>query len=145
MLSNQEISLIRQFNRQYVLALGVLNKKIFNTNLSWPEGRILEEIGKQQPIKPIEIASFLHIDKSYTSRIIKKLTKMELVIKLPSPSDARSVQLTLTNKGQEVFYQIDQRSTTQIQDFISSLSTNEQQQFFNDIQQINHLLFERND
>lgn len=145
MLSNQEINLIRQFNRQYVLGLGVLNKKIFNTNLSWPEGRILEEIGKHQPVMPITIANFLKTDKSYVSRIIKQLVKKDLVEKKPSPFDGRSVLLCLTNQGQEMFKLVDQRSTTQIQNFISSLSSDEQHQFFTYIQQINHLLFERND
>lgn len=142
MLNNEEIKLIRHFNRKYVLALGVLNKQIFNTDLSWPEGRILEEIGNKQPIKPISIASSLKIDKSYTSRIINKLVKKELVTKQPSLKDARSIQLMLTDKGQKVFLNIDQRSTAQIQEFISDLTPAEQRQFFDCIQTINHLLFE---
>ena len=145
MLSNQEIELIRKFNRRYVLALGVLSKQIFNTDLSWAEGRILEEIGQRQPIEvtPMLIANALKIDKSYTSRIIKKLTKIGLVVKRPSVLDARSVYLELTPKGQEVFRQIDQRSSLQIQAFISGLSASEQRQFFNGIAEVNRLLFEQ--
>lgn len=47
MLNNKEIDIIRKFNRQYVIALGVLNKKIFKTDLSWPEGEFLRKLLKK--------------------------------------------------------------------------------------------------
>lgn len=81
MLNHKEINIIRKFNRQYVIALGVLNKKIFKTDLSWPEGRILEEIAEEDDITPIQIVHKLQVDKGYTSRIISQLEKKMLIEK----------------------------------------------------------------
>lgn len=35
MLTDQEIDSIRAFNRHYTQVLGVLNKRTFDTNLTW--------------------------------------------------------------------------------------------------------------
>ncbi|WP_243674170.1 hypothetical protein [Lentilactobacillus kisonensis] len=36
-----ELATIRYFNREYTEILGILNKNVFNIDLSWPEARIL--------------------------------------------------------------------------------------------------------
>ncbi|KRL63833.1 MarR family winged helix-turn-helix transcriptional regulator [Lactobacillus psittaci] len=141
MLNNKEINIIRKFNRQYVIALGVLNKKIFKTDLSWPEGRILEEIAEEAEITPIQIVNKLKIDKGYTSRIISQLEKKKLIEKIPDSQDRRSIKLVLTDKGLEAYKSIDIRSNDQINNLIENLPDSQQIEFFESIKHANRLLF----
>ncbi|MCF1783475.1 MarR family transcriptional regulator [Lactobacillus mulieris] len=143
MLNHKEINIIRKFNRQYVIALGVLNKKIFKTDLSWPEGRILEEIAEEDDITPIQIVHKLKVDKGYTSRIISQLEKKMLIEKIPDLQDRRSIKLVLTAKGLEAYKSIDMRSNDQINNLIEDLSDNQQIELFESIERVNQLLFER--
>lgn len=140
MLNNQEIAAIRQFNRQYVLTLGILNKRIFKTDLNWPQGRVLMEIGLNSQITPIQIAMNLNLDKSYTSRLIKQLVKKNLVVKIPSAIDRRSVEISLTERGKKVFAEVNRCSNVQINELVSQLSTPEQHDFVNHIKGLNQLL-----
>ncbi|WP_235700308.1 MarR family transcriptional regulator [Companilactobacillus paralimentarius] len=73
MLNQSEITSIRSFNRNYTKLLGILNKKVLDTPLSWTEGRVILEIYFNQDKTPIEVANHLSLDKSYTSRILKRL------------------------------------------------------------------------
>lgn len=141
MLSAQQINAIRAFNRQYTQVWGVLNKRTFGTDLTWPEGRILIEIGVNHLNTPMKIANRLQLDRSYTSRLINKLVKKEIVVKTPSATDSRSVNLTLTADGRRLFNDVNQKSNELIQDLLQHLSPLEQEQYFNNIMEINRLLF----
>ncbi|EEI20008.1 hypothetical protein G8J22_00854 [Lentilactobacillus hilgardii] len=143
MLSQKEISLIREFNRDYTELLGLLNRQVFNTSLSWQEGRILLEIKINHLINPNEIATHLKIDKSYTSRIINRLVKQGFLEKVRSLKDSRSVQLKLTASGQQMTKNLDDRSNEQVAQLLSKLSIDKQDQFYQAVETINQLLFSR--
>ncbi|MCH3921865.1 MarR family winged helix-turn-helix transcriptional regulator [Limosilactobacillus sp.] len=141
MLSEQQINEVRAFNRHYTQVLGVLNKRTFDTKLTWPEGRILLEIGINHLSTPMMVANRLQLDKSYASRTIKRLTDKGLIAKTPSPTDSRSVNIALTDKGQVVCDDINQKSNLLIEGLISDLSEEEQERYFKCIMTINQLLF----
>lgn len=141
MLSEQQINEVRAFNRHYTQVLGVLNKRTFDTKLTWPEGRILLEIGINHLSTPMMVANRLQLDKSYASRTIKRLTDKGLIAKAPSPTDSRSVNIALTDKGQVVCDDINQKSNLLIEGLISDLSEEEQERYFKCIMTINQLLF----
>lgn len=145
MLDNHKINLIREFNRNYVIALGVLNRQIFATDLSWPEGRILEEISLQQTITPSQIARKLNVDKGYVSRIITSLTKKSLVKKIPNENDHRSIKILLTKSGEQAYQVIDSRSNAQINHLLGNLSPQEQAEFFENINHARQLLFRKDE
>ncbi len=143
-LFNQtEISSIRNFNRDYTKLLGILNKKVLGTPLSWTEGRVILEISFNHDKTPIEVANSLNLDKSYTSRIIKRFEKNELLTKSPSATDSRSVQLHLTSKGLALVKELDERSDQQIKDLLGNLSDLEQKKFYQAMSTIDTLLFNR--
>lgn len=141
MLSKEQIFQIREFNRHYTQALGILNKNIFNMNLTWPEGRILIEIGLNKYATPMAIANNLQMDKSYTSRIINNLVKKDIVTKRPSPKDKRSVQIQLTDHGTQVFNEVNENSNKQVNNLLDHLSASQKEKYFNDIMEINQLIF----
>ena len=141
MLTNQEINYIRSFNRHYTQVLGVLNKRTFDTNLTWPEGRILIEVAVNHLNTPIAISKALKMDKSYVSRTVKHLEAKNILVKKLSPTDSRSVNLFLTKYGQDVFRDINSKSNNLIKDMIVKLSPAEQEEFLKSIHKINDLLF----
>ncbi|HJA46276.1 MAG TPA: MarR family winged helix-turn-helix transcriptional regulator [Candidatus Limosilactobacillus excrementigallinarum] len=143
MLSKNEIENIRAFNRQYTQVLGVLNKRTFDTDLTWPEGRILIEVGVNHLDTPMAVAKALKLDKSYASRTIKKLVDKKILKKTPSTTDSRSINISLTKYGEKVFYDINQKSNDLIKKMIEDLSPAEQDKYFESIQTINSLLFKK--
>ncbi|CAJ1202639.1 hypothetical protein CPR19088_GLDEOEPO_01003 [Companilactobacillus paralimentarius] len=143
MLNQSEISAIRNFNRDYTKLLGIMNKKVLNTPLSWTEGRVLLEISFNNDKTPIEVATNLELDKSYTSRILKRFEKNDLISKSPSATDSRSVELSLTADGQKLVKELDDRSNQQIKDLLTDLSTAEQKQFYQAMATLDNLLFTR--
>lgn len=143
MLNQSEISAIRNFNRDYTKLLGIMNKKVLNTPLSWTEGRVLLEISFNNDKTPIEVANNLELDKSYTSRILKRFEKNGLISKSPSATDSRSVELSLTADGQKLVKELDDRSNQQIKDLLTDLSTAEQKQFYQAMATLDNLLFTR--
>ncbi len=143
MLDQAAISKIRNFNRDYTKLLGIMNKKVLNTPLSWTEGRVLLEISFNNDKTPIEVANNLELDKSYTSRILKRFEKNGLIRKSPSATDSRSVDLCLTTAGQELVNKLNDRSNQQIQNLLTDLSTAEQKQFYQAMTTLDNLLFTR--
>lgn len=145
MLSTQQINMIRRFNHQYTQALGILNKHTFDMDMTYPEGRVLIEIAENAPVTPMMLSKCLGLDKSYTSRIIKQLEKKGILSKKRSKQDMRSVELQLTAHGQEIFEQVNDRSNQQVAGLLASLSVGQQEKIFNDVMEINTLLFGGND
>lgn len=141
MLSTQQINMMRQFNRQYTQALGILNKHTFDMDLTYPEGRVLIEIADQAPVTPMTLSKRLGLDKSYISRIIKQLEKKGILSKERSKQDMRSVEVQLTAHGQEIFEQVNDRSNKQVAGLLAGLSADQQEKIFNDAMEMNMLLF----
>ena len=140
MLTDQEIDSIRAFNRHYTQVLGVLNKRTFDTDLTWPEGRILIEVAVNHLDTPMAVTRALHLDKSYASRTIKRLTDKGILQKTP---DSRSINISLTEHGRAVFEDINQKSNDLIKKMIEDLSPAEQEEYFQSIEAINKLLFKK--
>ncbi|WP_054661200.1 MarR family winged helix-turn-helix transcriptional regulator [Secundilactobacillus kimchicus] len=80
-MEQDQITTIRQFNREYVQLLGVLDRRVFDTELPFPEARILLMIFEQQSIRPIDVAAALSVDKGYVSRLIRQLEAKQFVKK----------------------------------------------------------------
>lgn len=141
MLTDKQVERMRQFNRRYTRVLGVLNKRVFDTDLTWPEGRILIEIGKNRLNTPMTLAKQLKLDKSYASRTINKLAKRGILKKYSSPNDSRSIELKLTEQGWTVFNDINQRSNALMKEVLMPLSAEQQVKFYQSIETLNDLLF----
>ena len=114
-------------------------------DMTYPEGRVLIEIAENAPVTPMMLSKCLGLDKSYTSRIIKQLEKKGILSKKRSKQDMRSVELQLTAHGQEIFEQVNDRSNQQVAGLLASLSVGQQEKIFNDVIEINTLLFGGND
>ncbi|CAI2605118.1 MarR family winged helix-turn-helix transcriptional regulator [Apilactobacillus kunkeei] len=139
-MNNKQIETIRHFNRKYTQQLGILQKNVFNSEISWAEARILMDVGYMKNPTPMKIAINLDLDKSYVSRVINKLNNLKYIEKKDTKKDKRTKLLYLTNTGKQVVEQLNINSDKQIQLIIDNLSNEEQESFYQSINTLNQLL-----
>ena len=101
---------IRRFNRRYTNMIGLLNHHILNSTFSFTEARVIIEIGMNEPCIANMLVDSLNIDRSYMSRIVRRLVKEGLLYKQSSDEDQRISLLRLTEKGQALYQELDARS-----------------------------------
>lgn len=127
MKNNQEyIAAIRSFNRFYTDLIGLLEKHLLNSNYSLAEVRVLYEIYTAGSIQASQIMVIMHIDKSYLSRLLKRLEKDKLLDKNPAEHDARASLISLTEKGISLFKELNEASNHQIKGLIQHLDPGQQ-------------------
>ncbi|WP_137602679.1 MarR family winged helix-turn-helix transcriptional regulator [Paucilactobacillus nenjiangensis] len=105
-MDKTQLAQIRQFNRDYVLILGILNNSMKNLDFSLTEGRVLFEIHDGQTVIANKLAIKIGLDRGYLNRIIKKLEQLNLVSKETSPKDNRVKILHTTVLGQQAIDKI---------------------------------------
>lgn len=116
---------IRQFNRFYTKVLGLFNNQILDTDYSLTEARILFEISERKECIANILVQELNIDRSYMSRILRKLEKEELIERKSSIIDSRKSLLFLTKKGEELLVKINKQSDEQINQLFNGLTNSE--------------------
>ena len=111
-----DVNAVRQFSRYYTRRIGVLEDSLLGSGLTLPQGRLLYELAQCEDgtATPGEMASLLGLDAGYVSRLVAALEARGLVVRAPSPSDARRVVLRLTNEGKAAFAAVDGRSRSEV-------------------------------
>ncbi|MFE4712714.1 MULTISPECIES: MarR family winged helix-turn-helix transcriptional regulator [unclassified Paenibacillus] len=131
---------IREFNRFYTKVLGLFNNHILDTNYSLTEARILLEISERTECIANNLVQELSIDRSYMSRILRKLEKEGLIEKKSSQRDSRKNFLMLTQKGEEILGKIHIQSDEQINELFNGLSDSEVNEILNSMMKIKEKL-----
>lgn len=116
---------IRGFNRFYTNMLGLMNANIGSSDYSLTEARIIYEISKTEKCSANQLSNILRIDTGYLSRTLKKLEKEGVLERHSSEDDARINEISLTEKGHELFEQMNNDSNVQIASLIESLTDEE--------------------
>lgn len=119
---------IRKFNRFYTDIIGLLDKHLLHSAYSLAEGRIIYEIYSGKSVQASQIMTAMNIDKSYLSRLLKKLERDGLIIRASSGNDARAMLISLTEKGMQEFTMLNKASDQQISDLIINLNSTDQQE-----------------
>ena len=68
-------------------------------NISVSEAHTLAELARTGGLSQSDLVSFLKLEKSTVSRLIKNLDKQGWLIRTPHPSDRRAQLLVLTEEG----------------------------------------------
>jgi len=119
------VTQIRNFNRFYTSVLGLLDQDILKSGYSLTEARVLLEISRCYHCMATTLSNTLKIDRSYMSRIIKRLEKDGLIAKVQSQQDNRSNFIVLTEKGNKAINILGKKSDKQIQSLIKHLNSKE--------------------
>ena len=93
---------IRQHTRQLVRELDVVKGVYLDTGYTFTQCHVLFELSAHKALNLMSLADPLLIDKSNTSRTVKKLVDLGLIKSEKVESDNRQKLFSLTAKGQEV-------------------------------------------
>jgi DNA-binding MarR family transcriptional regulator/GNAT superfamily N-acetyltransferase len=97
MFGDQDIALVRSFNRLVTLQVGVLEDRYLGRR-PLGECRVLFEIGTDGAT-PRDVRARLGLDSGYLARMIGSLQGDGLVEQRPNPADRRTKRLCLTRAG----------------------------------------------
>ncbi len=131
---------IRHFNRRYTNMIGVLNGHVLDSGYSFTEARVIIEIGINEPCIANMLVDSLNIDRSYMSRIIRRLVKLGLLYKQSSADDQRVSLLRLTDEGKAVYKELDDRSNELIIRLFRALPSDELEEMHAAMQKIQQKL-----
>lgn len=106
----EQNALIQSYNRAidqfYFSSIKSIQHKL-SMDVSMPAIRILAFLTRRnEPVTPTQIAQESKVKKPTVTSLIQTMLRNGLVQKLPSTTDRRSYQLTLTERGQEMFDEI---------------------------------------
>ncbi|MEI1276983.1 helix-turn-helix domain-containing GNAT family N-acetyltransferase [Leptospira venezuelensis] len=113
---------IREFNRYYTNALGLLNNHFLDSEYSLTEARLLYEIGHSKETTAVQLVRLLNLDKGYLSRTIQQFEKKKILKRTPNSEDSRILHLELTKKGKDVLNKLILASNSQISGLIEDCS-----------------------
>lgn len=131
---------IRAFNRFYTDVIGLLNKHLLDSDYSLSEIRVMYEISTGKEVQASQIMMAMSIDKSYLSRILKKLEKDGIITKSLSAQDARATSISLTGEGQQLFDALNKASDHHIGELIGKLNREELQELVAHMNAIKEIL-----
>ncbi len=118
---------IRQHTRQLVRELDVVKGVYLNTGYTFMQCHILFELSAHKPLNLMTLAENLLIDKSNTSRTLKRLMELGLVKAEKVSSDKRQKLFSLTAKGEKVLRSTVTVANTQVENALDNLSEQHQQ------------------
>ncbi len=108
MVTQQDISLVRSFNRLVTRQVGALNDRYLGRR-PLGEARVLFEIGPDGAT-PRDVRARLGLDSGYLSRMLGALERDGLIERKPNPADRRSERLGLTEAGRSEVHELDRLS-----------------------------------
>jgi putative acetyltransferase len=119
---------IRQHTRQLVRELDVVKGVYLNTGYTFTQCHVLFELSAHKRLNLVSLAENLLIDKSNTSRTVKKLVELGLVKSEKVTSDNRQKLFSLTAKGQKVLRSTIGLANKQVENALDNLSEEQQMQ-----------------
>ena len=118
---------IRQHSRQLVRELDIVNGVYLGTGFTISQCHVLFELSTHQSLNLMELADNLLIDKSNTSRTVKKLVEKGLVKSQNAVNDKRQKLFSLTARGEKVIRTMGSLADQQVGDAIDNLSKEQQE------------------
>ena len=119
--SEARIAAVRAFNRFYTQRIGVLRRRMYGSDLSLAEVRVLYELAHRHEPTASELADDLDVDRGYLSRILQGFEREGVVRRSRSTKDGRQSHLALTAKGRKAFAPIDRASHDEVARMLAEL------------------------
>lgn len=137
---NQHIEAVRRFNRFYTRQIGILDEGLLQSPFTLTEARIIYELAHHAQTTAAELGAELKLDAGYLSRILRDFEKRDLLIKQPSPTDGRQLNLSLSPAGEAAFAILNSRSRQQIESLLAQHTPADQSRLVEAMQTIQSLL-----
>ncbi|MEV5709046.1 GNAT family N-acetyltransferase [Actinoallomurus sp. NPDC052274] len=136
------IDAVRAFNRFYTSVIGVLNEGLVETSYSLTEARVIFELARGEAREVADLRRSLDLDAGYLSRILARFEADGLIVRGRAEDDARRQLARLTDRGREVFQELDSRSAAQIERILVGLAEDGQRRLLGAMAAIEGLLSE---
>ncbi len=117
---------IRAASRQMVRELGFMEATVAATDYAPSAVHTILEIGMRGPMTSMQLAEFLHLEKSSVSRMVRKLIESGELKEMADPGDARIKPLSLTAKGRRTLAALHAFGRRQVSGALAGLTDSEQ-------------------
>lgn len=127
--NNRDLTIqkIRQHSRQLVRELDVVKGVYLTTGYTFTQCHVLFELASHGSLNLLDLAEALLIDKSNTSRTVKKLVELGLVKSKKVSSDNRQKLFSLTAKGNRALKATIGLADRQVENAIANLNKEQQE------------------
>jgi DNA-binding MarR family transcriptional regulator/GNAT superfamily N-acetyltransferase len=142
MREEDQISVVREFNRFYTARLGLLRKRHLDGDYSLTEARILYEIGANPGLTASSLRIALGLNAGYVSRSLALLTRRKLVRQTTSKRDARVKLLTLSPEGVNAVARLNEQSDLQIRRLLANVNSTDRAVLLDSLSSIRSILSE---
>ena len=119
------VATVRDFNRFYTRVIGVLADGLLRTPYSLTEARVIFELAQRPRTEVTGLRHDLGLDPGYLSRMLGRFESDGLVRREVSTTAARRQVVGLTDRGREVFADLDRRSVDDIAALMAHLDAAE--------------------
>ena len=121
-VTTEAIDRVRRFTRFYTRRIGVLQEGLLGSRFSLTEARVVYELAQRNGVTASELGKELGLDAGYLSRILRGFADAGLIVREPSPHDARQSLIALTSEGRAEFAAIDARSRNEVAAMLARLA-----------------------
>lgn len=136
----ERAGIVRGFNRFYTHQIGVLQEHLLQSDYSLTEIRVMYELSTRGDLTSADLCQMLSLDAGYLSRLTSGFEKKGLIQKVRSATDARAVQLHLTDHGRAVLAPLEQQTQNEVIALLDSLQEPQQRQLTDAMKRIQALL-----
>lgn len=145
---DEDVAAVRQFNRFHTRLVGALNERMLATDYTLAQVRILYELANVRPDalpSARELGDVLQMDAGYLSRLLSGLESDGLLVRTPSPENAKRLALALSDRGREVYAGLNEASAREVGALLAPLSQEERSQVTGAMARIRRLLGDTSD
>ncbi len=139
-ISDNSIDLVRKFNRFFTRKIGVLREGLLHSAYSLTEVRILFEIANSDALTAAILGRELGLDAGYLSRILSRFEDQGFTERVRSEKDGRQFMIHLTQKGSDLFHELDRRSRDEVAEMLTGLTEEQQKKLLKSMQEIENIL-----
>jgi DNA-binding MarR family transcriptional regulator/GNAT superfamily N-acetyltransferase len=124
-VADAQVAAVREFNRFYTVAFGLLREGLHDTPYSLTEARLIFELARRDHTEVAALRAWLDIDAGYLSRLLARLEAGGLIARSKSPRDGRKQVIALTPAGRTVFAKLDALAAAQARTLLSGYRPDE--------------------
>lgn len=137
-----QIDAVRRFSQFYTKRMGLRSDALFKGRWSLSEERVIQEVAHAGPdgTTGSEIASALHLDAGYVSRLLRRLARAGITDKARSSRDRRRVIVRLSSTGLDAFDRLQVSSRTQMTDLLAGIAPAAQEELVTSMMEIERIL-----
>ncbi|AUG08240.1 helix-turn-helix domain-containing GNAT family N-acetyltransferase [Pseudomonas sp. S09G 359] len=136
----ERAGIVRGFNRFYTHQIGVLQEHLLQSDFSLTEIRVMYELSSRGDLTSADLCQMLSLDAGYLSRLTGGFEKKGLIQKVRSVTDARAIQLHLTDLGRAVLAPLEQQTQDEVIALLDGLPESQQQQLTDAMRRIQAVL-----